>query len=49
MAANQTSSVQHLCRESSRYEYVIPDYEQHPDVYSRNGSFWNGSERISAF
>lgn len=36
MAANQTSSVQHLCRESSRYEYVIPDYEQHPDVYSRN-------------
>jgi 2-polyprenyl-3-methyl-5-hydroxy-6-metoxy-1,4-benzoquinol methylase len=36
MTANQTSSVQRLCRESSRYEYVIPDYEQHPDVYSRN-------------
>ena len=36
MTANQTSSVHHLCRESSRYEYVIPDYEQHPDVYSRN-------------
>lgn len=36
MTANQTSSAQRLCRESSRYEYVIPDYDQHPDVYSRN-------------
>lgn len=36
MTANQTSSTQRLCHESSRYEYVIPDYDQHPDVYNRN-------------
>lgn len=35
MAATKTRSMQRLPRESSRYEYVIPDYEQHPDVYSR--------------
>jgi 2-polyprenyl-3-methyl-5-hydroxy-6-metoxy-1,4-benzoquinol methylase len=36
MTASQTRSIQRLGRESSRYEYVITDYEQHPDVYSRN-------------
>src|SRR5947208_15285028 len=33
---NPAGSVQRLSREASRYEYGIPDYEQHPDVYSRN-------------
>jgi 2-polyprenyl-3-methyl-5-hydroxy-6-metoxy-1,4-benzoquinol methylase len=47
MRSNQTTSVQRLCRESSRYEYVIPDYEQHPDVYSRNWILleWVGSHK----
>jgi 2-polyprenyl-3-methyl-5-hydroxy-6-metoxy-1,4-benzoquinol methylase len=36
MTARSTTSLQRLPRESSRYEYVIPDYERHADVYSRN-------------
>ena len=47
MTANQTSSMQRLSRESSRYEYVIPDYEQHPDPYSRNSVLldWIGTHK----
>src|ERR1700745_3626968 len=36
MTARSTISLQRLPRESSRYEYVIPDYERNADVYSRN-------------
>lgn len=35
MAIPQSGFMQGLPRESSRYEYVIPDYEQSPDSYSR--------------
>ena len=35
MAITRSGLTQGFSRESSRYEYVIPDYEQHPDVYSR--------------
>jgi 2-polyprenyl-3-methyl-5-hydroxy-6-metoxy-1,4-benzoquinol methylase len=31
----RTGLAQGLSRESSRYEYIIPDYEQQPDAYSR--------------
>jgi 2-polyprenyl-3-methyl-5-hydroxy-6-metoxy-1,4-benzoquinol methylase len=47
MTASSTSSLQRLPRESSRYEYVIPDYELHPDVYSRNWILleWIGTQK----
>lgn len=35
MMSEQTNPMQRLSRDSSRYEYVIPDYDRHPDMYSR--------------
>jgi 2-polyprenyl-3-methyl-5-hydroxy-6-metoxy-1,4-benzoquinol methylase len=35
MAARQIRSMQNFSRNASRYECVIPDYQQHPDKYSR--------------
>jgi hypothetical protein len=35
MATRETTRLPQLSNESSRYHYVIPDYETHPDPYSR--------------
>jgi methionine biosynthesis protein MetW len=37
MATRETTRLPQLSNESSRYHYVIPDYETHPDPYSRTG------------
>jgi O-antigen biosynthesis protein len=47
MAITKSGLIQDLSRESSRYAYVIPDYDQCPDVYSRTSILleWVGTQK----